>query len=259
VRVPLGLAAVLLAPGYALQAALFPGRDDADGPIRAALSFGLSVALIPLAALLLDKLPWGIRPWPIAFLTAAWIALCALIAALRRCLIVAADQRFTPPMPRLGAWWSRLGLGAQLRYLGGALALTLLLGLMAAPLFLPDPSSYVTEFYILGKGGLAEDYPREAAVGETLSVTMGIANREREQRSYRVEVWASDPWDATRRELVGQAGPLTLAPGQQHEQQIAWQMPSAGDDQTVELLLFNGAAPQPYRSLKLWLDVSAEQ
>src|SRR5437867_3448634 len=53
-RVPLGLAAVLLAPGYALVAAVFPEHDDLDGGMRAGLSFGLSVAVLPLLALLLD-------------------------------------------------------------------------------------------------------------------------------------------------------------------------------------------------------------
>ena len=48
-----------------------------------------------------------------------------------------------------------------------------------------------TEFYILGKAGLAEDYPRQSTVDDELSVMMGIVNREPSERSYRVEVWAS--------------------------------------------------------------------
>src|SRR4029453_5369256 len=65
-QVPLGLLGALLAPGYALTVALFPRRDQIDGLARAALSFGLSVAVLPVLALVLNALPWGIRPWPIA-------------------------------------------------------------------------------------------------------------------------------------------------------------------------------------------------
>ena len=48
VRIVLGLLLVLFLPGYSLIAALFPGRDDLDGIERIALSFGLSIAVVPL-------------------------------------------------------------------------------------------------------------------------------------------------------------------------------------------------------------------
>lgn len=257
VRVPLGLAAVLLAPGYALQAALFPRRDELDGVARAGLSIGLSVALVPLAALLLDWLPWGIRPWPIVGLLAAWIALVALVAALRRRMLLSTGEAFTPAVPAPGAWWGGLPPRLRLALAGVALAFIVLVGGTYAVIALPAPSSYLTEFYVLGKAGLAEDYPRVAAVGETLTVTMGITNREREARSYRVELWAADSWQAERRRLVAAAGPVTLAPGATDEQPISWAMPWAGADQTVELLLFSGEEREPYRRLKLWLNVQA--
>lgn len=257
VRVPLGLAAVLLAPGYALQAALFPRRDDLDGVARAGLSIGLSVALVPPAALVLDWLPWGIRPWPIVVLLAGWIALVALVAALRRRRLLASGTAYVPALPDLAGWWRGLALRQQLAALGAVLALTALFSVAAVSLALPAPSSYLTEFYVLGKAGLAEDYPREAAVGEMLTVTMGITNRERAARSYRVELWAVDPWQAGRRQLVAAAGPVDLVPGATHEQALSWAMPWAGADQTVELLLFSGEDPEPYRRLKLWLNVRA--
>ncbi len=44
-RVIFGLPFVLFLPGYALIAALFPGKGDLDGIERVALSFGLSIAV----------------------------------------------------------------------------------------------------------------------------------------------------------------------------------------------------------------------
>jgi len=46
-RVLFGIPMVLFIPGYALIAALFPGKGDIDGIERTALSFGLSIAVVP--------------------------------------------------------------------------------------------------------------------------------------------------------------------------------------------------------------------
>lgn len=256
-RVPLGLFAVLFAPGYVLQAALFAGREDLDGVARSGLSFGLSVALIPLAALLLDNLPWGIRPWPIALLFMAWILSGCLIIVLRRTALLPAGKAFVPPDPHPGRWWSGLSPRLRLAYAGGMLALTILFGAAYFAVTTPVPSSYLTEFYVLGRSGLAEDYPREAAIGAELSVTLGITNREREAHSYRVELWAVDPWQDGRRELLNSVGPLELTTDQTYEQPVTWAMPWAGDDQTVELYLFKDDSKEPYRQLKLWLNVTS--
>lgn len=58
-RVPIGLLMVLFVPGYVLIAALFPKREDLDGIERIALSFGLSIAVVPLIGLGLNYTPWG--------------------------------------------------------------------------------------------------------------------------------------------------------------------------------------------------------
>ena len=60
VRNILGLPLILFFPGYALLAALFPAKSDLDGVERAALSFGLSIAVVPLIGLGLNYSPWGL-------------------------------------------------------------------------------------------------------------------------------------------------------------------------------------------------------
>jgi hypothetical protein len=87
VRIVLGLPYVLFVPGYALIAALFPEgserpgdqdteatdsepaadieRQGIDGIERVALSFGLSIAVVPLVGLVLNFTTWGIRLLPI--------------------------------------------------------------------------------------------------------------------------------------------------------------------------------------------------
>ena len=56
-RIVLSLAFVLFFPGYTLIAALFPAKGRLDGIERVALSFGLSLAVVPLIGLALNFTP----------------------------------------------------------------------------------------------------------------------------------------------------------------------------------------------------------
>jgi len=247
-RLLLGLAFVLFVPGYALQAALFPREDALDGPERLALSIGLSVAIVPPLALLLDRLPWGIRLWPIVIGEGLAIALLSAVAVVRR--------RRLPPEARptvafnldLKGWWATQDRAARVLY--GVLAGALLLALIsaAAIILTPKAGEQFTEFYLLGPEGLAESYPRETTPGQALSVTAGIANREGQAAEYRIEVLVEG-------ELIGTAGPLTLEDDEVWEAPVTYALPRAGDDQQVEFLLYRDGAQEPYRHLRLWINV----
>ncbi|MFZ5650686.1 MAG: DUF1616 domain-containing protein [Bacillota bacterium] len=66
------------------MAALFPGREDLDGIERVALSFGLSIAVVPLIGLVLNYTPWGIRLYPILISLLFFILAMSLIGWYRR-------------------------------------------------------------------------------------------------------------------------------------------------------------------------------
>jgi uncharacterized membrane protein len=55
IQVIIGLPLVLFIPGFALSYALFPKKKDIDTLERIALSFGLSIALIPLVVFFMNK------------------------------------------------------------------------------------------------------------------------------------------------------------------------------------------------------------
>ena len=92
VRVVLGLLLVLFLPGYSLIAALFPGRDDPDGIERIALSFGLSIAVVPLLGLALNYTPFGIRLVPVLVGLSVFAVSVAVIAGVRRCELTEGDR-----------------------------------------------------------------------------------------------------------------------------------------------------------------------
>jgi uncharacterized membrane protein len=253
-RLALGLLYVLYVPGYLLQAALFPRRDDLDGIERAGLSLGLSVAWVPVLALILDGLPWGIRLWPIVIGQGLSMLLFMAVAAWRRKQLPLSEAYAPELRPQPKRWWAGLSPLERRLYRISAGAL-LLAALAAAWVFLvPSPADFMTEFYMLGQGGLAEDFPRQAQVGQPLQVTLGLRNLERSEQTYRVQAYAVDPWES-QRQLVAEQGPVQLAVGAAYEQPITWQMPKAGQDQQVEFLLFIEGQAEPYRRLVLWLDV----
>ena len=84
VRIILGLLLVLFLPGYSLIAALFPRKDDLDGIERIALSFGLSIAVVPLLGLALNYTPFGIRLVPVLVVLSVFTVSLAVIAGVRR-------------------------------------------------------------------------------------------------------------------------------------------------------------------------------
>ena len=73
---------VLFLPGYSLIKALF-GSKELDNIELFALSIGLSLALVPLAGLLLNYTPWGIRTTPVTFCLLALTLVFASAAVVR--------------------------------------------------------------------------------------------------------------------------------------------------------------------------------
>jgi len=84
-RYLLGSIFVLWLPGYSLIKALFPTKE-LDNIERAALSIGMSLALVPIAGLLLNYTPWGIRVTPVT------ISLLALTITLATAAVIREQQ-----------------------------------------------------------------------------------------------------------------------------------------------------------------------
>ena len=240
-RLLLGLAFVLSVPGYALQAALFPRAGDLEGPERLALSFGLSVAVVPPIALLLDWLPWGIRLWHIVIAEARVILVCSAVALLRRSRLPPEELFRVRLQVDVGGWWAELDRTGRILYGVLAFAFLLAAGSAIAIIVLPKPGEFFTEFYILGSEGLAESYPREVVAGEAVSVTAGITNREGVPANYQIKVRVGDG-------QIGAEGPIALADGDTWEGPVQFTPTQAGDDQQILFYLYRDGSSEPYRT-----------
>ena len=276
-RILFGVAMVLFIPGYALIAALFPGRGDLDGIERIALSFGLSIAVVPLIGLALNYTPWGIRLDPI-LVSLTLFTFAMILTAWYRRLLLPADERFAVPARAMLAS-ARLELfdpGASRldRGLSALLVVSIVVAVAttAYVIAVPKEGERFTEFYILGPGGKAADYPSAFSAGSTQSLIIGIGNHEYREIPYTVEALALnqtfDP--ATNTSTIHAVAPLdrfVLTVPHNETREVPWEfsVPSR-EYNRIEFLLFNETVPgeevageerinASYRDLHLWVRV----
>ncbi|MFH0914556.1 MAG: DUF1616 domain-containing protein [Chloroflexota bacterium] len=245
-RVVLGLPLLLFVPGYALLALLFPKKDALDGIERVALSFGASIAVVPLLGLVLNYTPWGLSLYPILTALTVFVLVFSLFAWYR--------QRRLPESARLSLdfkinlpdW---RGMGRLNRALSVVLVVTILglLGVLGYILAIPKPGEQFTEFYLLGAQGKAADYPRELVLGEEARVVAGIINHESTRVSYGLEVRVNGAAD---RKL----GPIALGDSEKWEEPVSFTARQTGDQQKVEFLLYKDGTPY-LQPLYLWVNV----
>lgn len=112
----------------------------------------------------------------------------------------------------------------------------------------PETTDPYTEFYILGPGGNASGYPTNLSVGETGMVIVGITNHEHVQTTYTL-VLELDNATIDRRNA-------TIADEATWEERVRFSVQEPGR-QRLRFLLYKGANEgEPYRHLRLWLEVS---
>ncbi|THE64441.1 DUF1616 domain-containing protein [Salinadaptatus halalkaliphilus] len=217
-RIPLGLVFVLFLPGYAFVAALFPessgetaaeevpnrssglevdsddtdagsfvlARSGIDGVERIALSFGLSVVIVPLIALALNYTPWGIGLLPIVIVTSTFVVLWTIVGVIRR-WTVPPEDRFSVPYRA----WIESGRTTLLEpdtrtdaVLNVILVASVLLALGAVSfaVAVPPAGEQFSSVYIVTEDDdselVADAYPTEFEEGDSREIVFGIDNHE---------------------------------------------------------------------------------
>ena len=313
-RIVLGLPFVLFVPGYAFIAALFPeaggeSTQDADaasdeefdgaldavaeegesgrrsaglesggitGLERVALSFGTSIAIVPLIGLVLNFTPWGIRLAPIVIAVGGFSVVAAWIAAARRAELPE-DRRFDVPYERWVASTRAELLAPETRAdaaLNAVLVLSLLLAAASVTyaVAVPTQGESFTEFYLLTEnesGALvADDYPTEFTRGESKQLHVGVGNHEHRPVTYsvvvllqRVELRNNSTRVLAERELSQYRTFVEANETDLRELTVAPTM--TGERLRLQFLLYRRAPPpepsasNAYRELHLWVNVSA--
>ncbi|WP_262176614.1 DUF1616 domain-containing protein [Haloarcula laminariae] len=277
-RVLVGGAFVLLGPGYALTAALFPrrasteagGRVTLSGLERVVFTVGLSIVTVPLLALFLNYTRWGITAWSVV-LTLVWFVLvAAAVAAVRRLQV--------PPAERY-----RLPVGDSLAGLTNTGPATAVIGVLfvlsvaaaGTALATTDGGQRYTEFYLMTADDetgelVADDYPESLAPIETAPLYVGIENREGQSAEYTVLVefhrvdtvdgertvtarWREDRYETQLRAGAVNGTGLRVSPPTS----------AAGERLRLTLLLYKGSTGDnpridgAYRSVHIWITVES--
>jgi len=249
-RIIFGLCLILFFPGYTLLSALFPRKGDLSGIERVALSFGLSIAIVPLVGLILNYTPWGIRLYPILIAITIFILAAAAIAWQRQRRLPVQERfevTFTVALPQW-AGMSNLDKGLSI---GLAVAIVAALGCLGYVIANPKQGEKFTEFYILGPEGKAENYPQQVMVGEEAKIILGIVNHEHQSLSYRVEIQIN----GIKNKEIGTG---ILAHEEKWEQVVGFTPEEVGVKQKVEFWLYKDDALQPHleQPLHLYINVN---
>ena len=251
IRTILGIFLILFIPGYSLIAALFPKKDDLDGIERVALSFGLSIAITPLIGLVLNYTPFGIKLTPILISLSAFTIIMVVIAYFRR-RKVSDDEKF---FVNFGGFYSSIkgifkGESKTSKILSIVLIISILLaiGTTAYIIIKPKQGETFTEFYILGPGGQASDYPTNLTVGQNASVIIGIVNHEQKTVNYNLVITSNGN--------VMSDQNITLTNGNKTEIPYKFTANTAGNKEIQFLLYKLPDNTNIYRSLHLFVHVT---
>lgn len=257
VRIILGLPMVLFLPGYALIASLFPGKNDLDGIERVTLSFGLSIAVVPLMGLALNYTPWGIRLVPILVSLTIFTILLSFVAIYRRQLI--GDDAFFVPFTEIyESIKAEINTNPESE-LDRILTIILVFSILVSAVTLvyvvvtPKQGEKFTEFYILGPGGMADNYSTQLVMGEKTDVIVGIVNHEYSIVNYSVAIKLDDEDVNVPDDLQH----ISLNYNVTWEMGVSFVPEVTGNNMKLQYLLYReDNMSEPYRDLHLWINVT---
>jgi uncharacterized membrane protein len=274
-RFILVLPVILFIPGYCLVAAFFPKESDIELIERIALSFGLSIAVVPLIGFGLNFTPWGIRLDPIVIALTLFTLVMVLIAYYIRGRLPL-NERYRIPFSEIGRN-IRKGIfpGSKSR-VDQILTLTLSFIVVIAIITtiyvftVPKEGEHYTDFFVLGENRTAANYPDLINTSQNYPIYIGIGNHEYRNTNYTIETWLmrtefNNVTNTTRILAMDPNDRLLLALPHNETKIIPYNLSLKKTGYTrVEFLLFKETIPgfevtgsdrinASYRNLHLWI------
>ena len=248
-RVLLAVIAALFLPGYFIQTIFYPLAQQITNEERIGLSIGLSVAVIPILALILDGFGIPIELHSVVVIESGllWVAMVLSLIIRRRQLPTERFQWYFHPA--VSSWWDkqdRLTRMLLIALIVGVFTSLIAIGAISSA---SDAPNYFTEFYILNSDEKAVGYPRDVIVNQPVSFRVVIKNHETGPIEYKIEVTSgsqtSTPFDS-----------IQLLPDQTFDQEVSFTPTESGTDRLVEFDLFRDDDDTAYRTVNLALNVN---
>ena len=249
-------------------------RSGIDGLERVALSFALSIAIVPLVAFIMDIWGWGIGLVPMIPAITLFTLGCIAIAAARRWKLEPEDRFVVPYRAWIGVAKAEV---SDLRNGGDAvvnvalaLAIVLAIASIGYAVALPPQGEEYTDFHLLTENEegelVADGYPEEIVLGESAELVVGVSNNERSTEEYTVvvkleEIDVDDDTTSVQRWETLDQFSITLDHGESDQRIHALEPTMVGEDLRVVYLLYKGDVPteptreNSYRDLHIWIDV----
>ncbi len=247
-RTIFGIPFILFIPGYILVAALFPKKNDL-GPIeRMALSFGVSIAVIPLIGILLN-FTFGIRLIPIFVILCTYTIILTFITEYRR-MKLPDDERFTIQFHKIYDIINN-EKSTPRNILDKVLTAILIImsilavGMIYYVISMPKTEERFTEFYIINQSGGTYNY--SVKLHSPTNMTVGVVNHEYEHVNYTVKIVIDKDILASKE--------LSLNHSDKWEKNVTLLLNTEYGNMKLEFLLFKeNNLTSPYRDLHLWVE-----
>lgn len=240
--IPFGLLSIILAPGYAFAAAALPADDDIDWISRLGLGLGLSFAVIAALAPMIDRIPGGLTFGNIRAVTAIATLAFLVLAGIRRGLGAKSATIITQSAPSLSR------TPRAIRFTQAIVIVNLVIAGIGYATTIFDQPPAPTAFHALGPGGQIAEYPRRSVSGQSVEVQLAIEQSIAAAGTYRIVVRQDDTDVATREDLA-------IARGGVWSEPIRIPTDVVGQDLEFTIALLRPGDEQPYRILRLWMDV----
>ncbi len=249
-RIVLGIPLVLFLPGYSLTTLLFPRKTQLTMVERLALSFGLSLAAVPLLGLVLSHTGWGVKFYPVLIVVVSLIIIASMAAWARR-RALPPEERPTPSLYLHLGFWKSYGRADRILFAALAVAVLAALGTSLYVMAVPKGEEKFTEFYIRQIQNKGLEQPGVFRLGEKGVAIVGIRNHQKETEGYRIEVRVDGVENS-------EFGPIRLEDGQKWEGEVGFTPLKEAGYQKVELMLYREGENQAAAQASFWVKVITE-
>ena len=240
---------ILVLPGYSLATIFFPRNSDLKVMKRLVLSFLLSIAITLFFSLILYIITSETRLSSILIFNSIFVLVIQPVLFLRREKV---SEKFniglTEFLKNSKLSFNTKSQRDKINLLIIVIFILLIVSMAAYMILSPKNDETYTEFYILGSGGNAYNYPTNLTVNQPGNVYVGIINHEGSTITYEMVVKLDNNTVSTQN--------ITLLKNEKREIPFSFRVNNAGQNQKLEFLLYKLPDNKNiYRYLYLQTDV----